>query len=108
MNNINKNYWPVISYCSLIIFTNVTTFTVLHTRLNFPLYAIMVIIPIILWPASKFALDSTGYGKKIKKVWFLFPNIVHKGVSLFCLIWSGYFILKVIIPTLKKDYAKNK
>lgn len=104
----NKNHWSLISYCSILIFTNITIFVVLNTKLNFPLYAAVVIIPIVFWPSFKYILDNTGYGKKIKKIYSSFPNLVHKGITLFCLFWSGYFILKVIIPTLKKNYDKDK
>ena len=104
----SKNRWPLISYCSLIIFTNITIFVVLNTKLNFPLYATAVIVPIIFWPSFKYVLDNTGNGKKLKKVYSLFPNMVHKGITLFCLFWSGYFIFKIVIPTLKGNHDKDK
>lgn len=97
-----------MSSCSFIIFINITIFVILNTKLNFPLYAATVIIPIIFWPTLKYVIDGTSYGEKIKKMWSLFPNLVHKGVVLLCLFWSGYFIFKVIIPILKRNYAKDK
>lgn len=108
MKNVDKNYWPIISYSSLIIFINVTVFVVLHAKLNFTLYATVVIIPIFFWPMLKAVLDEVGYGKRVKKVWHAFPNLMHKGISLFCLFWSGYLFFKVIIPTLKRNYDKNE
>jgi len=107
-NNVDKKYWPHISYCAIITFINITVFVILNTKLNFSLYAATVIFPIFFWPALKYILDKTNHGKKIKKLWFSFPKLVHKGIALFCLIWSGYFIFKIIIPVLKENYAKNK
>ena len=53
MNDRNKNYWPMASYCSLMVFTNVTIFVVLNTKLNFALYAAVVIIPLVFWSVLK-------------------------------------------------------
>lgn len=108
MKNKNRNYWPLLSYCSIMIFTNVTIFTILHMKLNFHLYAAVVIIPIFFWPAIKFILNEVGYVKKIKKKWLRFPDIVHQGISIFCLFWFTYFIFGIMIPFLKKDYVENK
>ena len=107
MTSEKKSYWPLISHSSVIIFVNVTVFTILNTQFNFPLHATTVIIPIVIWPTSKLVLENLGYMEKIKRLWYMFPDIVHKGISIFCLFWSGYFILKVILPVLKKDYAKD-
>lgn len=108
MKKVNKNYWPLLSYCSIMIFTNVTIFTILETKLNFHLYAAVVIIPVFFWPALRLVLNKVGYIKKIKEKWLQFPDVVHQGISIFCLFWSTYFIFKIILPFLKKDYAENK
>lgn len=108
MKNKNRNYWPLASLCSVMIFTNVTIFTILNTKLGFPLYAAVVIFFTFFWPVVIFMLSELEYIKKIKEVWSQFPDLIHKGISLFCLLWSLYFIFGVVIPFLKKNYAKNK
>ncbi len=108
MRKTGINYWPLISSCSIIIFTNVTIFTIVNTKLNFPLYATVIFIPMIFWSAVKFLLDNIGYTRKIKEKWYKFPDLVHEGISLFCFFWSGYFIIKIIMPILKKEYVEDK
>lgn len=104
----NKNYWPLISSCSIIIFVNVTVFTILNTKLNFPLYAVAVVVPMFFWSTFKFIMDKLKYTSKIEKIWSRFPSLAHKGISFFCLLWSGFLIFKIVIPILKQNYDKNK
>lgn len=107
VQEISRDWWPSFSFYSLVIFANTTFFTIYNAKFNFTLYAIIVIVPMFFWPIFKLVIDKL-YVKKIKEKWFRFPRLVHQGISVFCLFWSSYFLIKFIIPFLKKEYAKNK
>jgi hypothetical protein len=105
---MSNKFWPKASYYSLLIFVNLTVFVIVGYAFNLRLYAIGILGPLLFWPAFSLLIEETKYGKKIKRRWFGFPKNVHKGITLFCLLWSGYLIVKAVLPLIKKDYDEVK
>jgi len=99
--------WACLSLTSLFGLFFLLLFVFIELKFNQFSHSCAIIISAFIVPTGTIFLGISGFGKKIWEAWKSLPKIMHQLVSIMCMFWIGFFIIKSLPIALKKEYEKK-